>query len=84
MIFKSEGFTSALIFWHIEKGITFDDAPKSTIQLCTFLLKISKINKKEGTFFHAETTKFCWFFIVVPQIVLSKFPTVFSENSLLS
>jgi hypothetical protein len=58
MIFKSEGFTSALIFWHTNRGITFDDAPESTIQLCTFLLKISKVNKKGGTFFRAETTEF--------------------------
>jgi hypothetical protein len=29
-------------------GITLDDAPESTIQLCTFMLKISKVNKKGG------------------------------------
>ena len=30
------------------KGITLDEAPESTIQLCTFLLKISKVSKKGG------------------------------------
>jgi hypothetical protein len=66
MILRLEGFTYALIFRHTDRGITFDDAPESTIQLCTFLLKISKVNKKGGTFFRVERAEFCGFFIVVP------------------
>jgi hypothetical protein len=59
MILRLEGSTFALIFWKIDKGITFDDASESTMQLCTFLLKISKVNKKGGTFLRVLTTEFC-------------------------
>ena len=38
----------ALGFLHAERGITLDEAPQSSIQLCTFLLKISKVSKKGG------------------------------------
>ena len=38
----------ALSFLHTERGITLDEEPKSTIQLCTFLLNISKVSKKGG------------------------------------
>jgi len=37
-----------LIFSHTLKGITFEEAVESIIQLCTFLLKISKGTKKGG------------------------------------
>ena len=38
----------ALNFFHIERGITLDKAPESTMQLCTFLFNISKVSKKGG------------------------------------
>ena len=38
----------ALILLHTERGITLDEAPDYTIQLCTFLLNISKVSKKGG------------------------------------
>jgi hypothetical protein len=50
MIFKVDGSTLAFILWHIDHGITLDDAPESTIQLCMFILKISNVNKNGGTF----------------------------------
>ena len=33
---------------HTDKGITLEDAPESTMQLWTFLLKISKVSKNGG------------------------------------
>ena len=35
-----------LILFHTESGMTFDEAPESTKQLCTLWLKISKDNKR--------------------------------------
>jgi len=37
-----------LIFLEIEYDIIFDEAPESTEQLCTFMLKISKVRGKGG------------------------------------
>jgi hypothetical protein len=38
------GFT--FNFLHIAWGITFDEAPESTMQLCIFLLNISNVRRK--------------------------------------
>ena len=38
----------ALSFLHTARGITLDEAPESTIQLCMFLLNILKVSKKGG------------------------------------
>ena len=75
MIFKVDGSTYALIFWHTDHGITLDDAPESTIQLCTFLLKISKVNKNGGTFLRELRVVACGFLLADSQANLSTFVT---------
>ena len=62
----------------------FDDAPEYTIHLCTFLLKISKVNKKGGTFLRVLTTEVCCFLVAAPKTSLSTFVTLFIERYLLS
>jgi hypothetical protein len=47
-------------------------------------LKISKVNKKGGTFLRVLTTELCWFLVVVPGITLSTFDIVFTVKPLLS
>jgi hypothetical protein len=39
-----------LSFSHTLRGITLEEALESTMKLCTFLLKISKVNKNGGVF----------------------------------
>jgi hypothetical protein len=44
-----------------------DDAPESTIQLCTFLLKISKVNKNRGTFLRVLIVEDCFFLLAASE-----------------
>jgi hypothetical protein len=78
MIFKEDGSTSVLIFRQTDQGITFDDAPESTIQLCTFLLKISKVKRKGGTFLQVLRVVACGFLPVVSNATLSTLFTLFT------
>jgi hypothetical protein len=78
MIFKVDGSTSSLIFWQTDQGITLDDAPESTIQLCTFLLKILKVNKKGGTFLRVLRVVACGFLFAVSKATLSTLFTLFT------
>jgi hypothetical protein len=78
MIFKVDGSTSALIFWQTDHGITLDDAPESTIQLCTFLLKISKVNNKGGTFLRVLRVVACGSLLAVSKATLSTLFTLFT------
>jgi hypothetical protein len=78
MIFKEDGSTSALIFWQTDQGITFDDAPESTIQLCTFLLKISKVKRKGGTFLRVFRVVACGFLLAVSNATLSTLLALFT------
>ena len=50
-IWVGKGSQVALSFLITEISITLDDSPESMIQLCTFLLKISKVSRKGGTLF---------------------------------
>jgi len=38
----------AFIFFHIDKGMMFEEAPESTKQLWIFILYISNVNKNGG------------------------------------
>ena len=84
IIFRLDSWTSALIFWQIDQGITFDNALESTMQICTFLLKTAKVNKKGGTFLRVLTTEVCCFLVAAPETSLSTFVTLFTARSLLS
>ena len=48
MIWVLVFYNSAFILLQIAYDIMLDDAPKSTKQLCAFILKFSKDNKKGG------------------------------------
>jgi hypothetical protein len=48
MIWMSYFLGLALSFSQTLRGMTFEEALESTIQLWTFLLNISKVNKKGG------------------------------------
>ena len=45
MILHEEGVGWPFIFLQIERGMTLEEAPQSTKQLCTLWLKISKDSK---------------------------------------
>jgi hypothetical protein len=48
MIWMSDSSGLTFNFSHTLNGITLEEAPESTMQLWTFLLKISKVSKKGG------------------------------------
>jgi len=48
MIWISNSSGLTLIFSQTLRGVTFEEALESTMQLWTFMLKISKVNKKWG------------------------------------
>jgi len=69
---------AALIFWQTDQGITLDDAPESTIQLCTFLLKIMKVKRKGGTFLRVLEVVAWGFLLAISKATLSTLFTSFT------
>ena len=47
-IWMGQGSQVEFNFLQTDRGITLDEVPESIMQLCTFLLKISKVSKKGG------------------------------------
>jgi hypothetical protein len=84
MIFKVDGSTLALILWHTDHDITLDDAPESTIQLCTFLLKILKVYKNGGTILRVLRMVACGFLLAVSRATLSTLFTLLTLLTLLT